>query len=55
MPQGLKPASFAALSGTAKAAPFPKPMYEAASSRFPAQTLLYSHLYDFVLELRTEN
>jgi len=33
-PQGLKPASIAALDGTAEAVPYPKPICEATSSYF---------------------
>lgn len=33
-PQGLKPAYFGALSGTAEAVPFPRPIHETGSRIF---------------------
>jgi hypothetical protein len=32
LPQGLKPAFFQALNGTAKAVPYPKPIYKTRST-----------------------
>src|SRR5208337_4371037 len=38
VPQGLKPAFFQVLNGTAEAVPYPKPIYETSSRTLLAQT-----------------
>jgi len=52
VPQGLKPAFFQALNGTAKAVPYPKPIYETRSSNSKEATQWEGNrLSNFVIPL----
>ena len=44
VPQGLKPAFFQALNGTAEAVPYPKPIYETRSTSKRLFAVMHPHL-----------